>query len=183
VLGTNTSASVKRSVTLFAPENNAMMTFVSRRNLPGIRLDFFAAFLNGLGYYFQIRLVNRPGELQQFTTGSSERHTQSSGEVEHLSLLGRIQPVNPLNDLVFYRPWHSESNLGNACCEVKLPWAAGAAWAARRGTEESGGTGVASASSMLMASPSCEGSRGVKPVSDHLIPSFFERWSEEILAV
>lgn len=85
--------------TLF-PENNAMMTLVSRRNLPAIRFDFFAAFLNGLGYRVQIPLFNSPNELQQFATGCSIRHTQPPREVEHLALLWRSQAANLLNDLV-----------------------------------------------------------------------------------
>jgi hypothetical protein len=49
--------------TAFSPEKNAMMTLVSRRTLPGIRLDLFAAFLDGLGYRVQVGWVNSADKM------------------------------------------------------------------------------------------------------------------------
>jgi len=41
-------------------------------------------------------------------------------EVEHLPLLGRFEPFNLLDNFVFERLRHCESNLGNARCEVNF---------------------------------------------------------------
>jgi len=96
-----------------------MITLVSRRTLPGIRLDLFAAFLDGLRYDVEIRRINTPDEAQEFATRRSGRHCETAGKVQELPLLRGVKPFHLLDNLVFNGLCHNKNNLGKGALHVK----------------------------------------------------------------
>ncbi len=105
----------------FLPEKNAMMTLVSRRTLPAIRLDLFAAFLDGMRHGFQVRRINRTYEAHKLAARRSGGHREAARVIQNLPLLRRGQAVNLLDNLVFDRFRHNETNLGKGFRNVKGP--------------------------------------------------------------
>ncbi len=95
------------------------MTLVSRRTLPGIRLDFFAAFLDGMRHVIKIRGINTPYEAQEVPARGSGGHSEAAREVQNLPLLRSVQAFNLVDNLVFNSLRHSETNLGKDFFYVK----------------------------------------------------------------
>lgn len=96
-----TSASLKRCKTAVSPAKKAMTTLVSRRTLPGIRLDLFAAFLDCLRHGFEVRRIDGADETGQFPSGRSSGRGQAPRKIQHLLALVIVQAVNLLDDLIF----------------------------------------------------------------------------------
>jgi len=61
-------ASAKPALTADSRAIRAMTLFVSRRKLPGSRIDSFASFLNRLGHQAQVIGVNETSEIEQIPT-------------------------------------------------------------------------------------------------------------------
>lgn len=99
-----------------------MMTLVSRRTLPAMRLDLFAAFLDGMGHGFQIRRINGTYEAHKFAAGRSGGHREAAREIQDLALLRCRQAVNLVDNLVFNGLRHSETNLGKDPFHVKASY-------------------------------------------------------------
>ncbi len=97
-----------------------MMTLVSRRTLPGIRLDLFAAFLDGLGHRVQVGGVNSTDKMHEVTARSSSRPGEAADKIQDLPLAGMVQAFHLLDNLVFDGLGHSETNLGNGILDVKV---------------------------------------------------------------
>src|SRR6266567_6875402 len=112
---------MNRLETAFSPEKNAMMTLVSRRTLPAIRLDLFASFLDGMRHGFQVRRINRTYEAHKLAARRSGGHREAARVIQNLPLLRHGQAVNLLDNLVFDRLRHNETNLGKGFRNVKGP--------------------------------------------------------------
>jgi len=98
-----------------------MTTFVSRRTLPGMRVDLFAAFLDGMRHGFQVRRINRTYEAHKLAARRSGGHREAARVIQDLPLLRRGQAVNLLDNLVFDRLRHNKTNLGKGFRNVKGP--------------------------------------------------------------
>ena len=96
-----------------------MMTLVSRRTLPAIRLDFFATFLDGMRHGIKIRRIDTTYEAHEVAARRSGRHGKAAGEIQDLPLLRSIQAFNLVDNLVFNSLCHSEANLGKGLPNVK----------------------------------------------------------------
>jgi hypothetical protein len=96
-----------------------MMTFVSRRTLPGIRIDLFAAFLDSERHGTEIGRINATCEAQEVAARSSRRFGQVSREVQDLTLVRSVQAVHLFDNFVFDGLCHSEINLGKGIFKVK----------------------------------------------------------------
>ena len=104
---------------MLSPEKNAITTFVSRRILPGIRIDFFAAFLDGLRHCLEVRAIDAALEAGQTSAGCSVGGGQAAREIQNLTLQRSVQTFDVLDDLVFDGLGHDEINVGNGFPEVK----------------------------------------------------------------
>ena len=110
-----------------------MITLVSRRTLPAIRLDFFAAFLDGMRHGIKIRRIDTTYEAHEVAARRSGGHGETAREIQDLPLLRSVQAVNLVDNLVFDSLRHSETNLGKDFFHVKgrgnhrfsLGWCAG----------------------------------------------------------
>ena len=78
-----------------------MMMFVSRRTLPGIRIDLFAAFFNGTRHGIEIGWINATSEAQEILARRSDGFGQAACEIQHLALVRGIEPVDLLDNFVF----------------------------------------------------------------------------------
>ncbi len=67
-----------------------MMTLVSRRTLPGIRLDFFATFLDGMRHGIKIRRINTTHEEHEVAARRSGGHGETACEIQNLALLRSV---------------------------------------------------------------------------------------------
>jgi hypothetical protein len=98
-----------------------MMTLVSRRTLPAIRLDLFAAFLDGMRHGFQVRRINRTYEAHKLASRRSGGYREAARVIQDLPLLSRGKAVHLLDNLVFDRLRHNKTNLGKGFRNVKGP--------------------------------------------------------------
>jgi hypothetical protein len=96
-----------------------MMMFVSRRILPGIRVDLFAAFLDGARHGFEIGGINTAGEAQETLAWCSDGFDQAAREIQHLALVRRIEAVDLLDSFVFDSLCHNGTNVGKRIFDVK----------------------------------------------------------------
>ena len=104
-----------------------MMTFVSRRTLPGIRLDLFATFLDGTRHGVEIDRIDTTGEGQEVPARCSGGFGQAAREIQDPALVRSVQAVNLLDNLVFDGLCHNEMNVGKGILDVKgAPQAEGA---------------------------------------------------------
>ena len=99
------------------------MMLVSRRTLPAFRLNLFAALLDGKRHHLEILWINATYEAHKALARRSGGCRQATSEIENLLLLGRVQAVNLLNDLVFNSLSHNKINLGKGTGNVKNPLA------------------------------------------------------------
>jgi len=67
-----------------------MMTFVSRRTLPGIRVDLFAAFLDGVRHGVEIGRIDGTSEAHEVLARSSCGFCQAAREVQDLALVRSV---------------------------------------------------------------------------------------------
>jgi hypothetical protein len=95
------------------------LTLVSRRTLPSIRLELFAAFLDGLRHGSKIRRINATHEAQEVTARGSGKHREVAGEIQDLPLPRSVQASHLVDDFVFNRLRHNETNLGKDFFDVK----------------------------------------------------------------
>ena len=96
-----------------------MMTFVSRRALPGIRLDLFAAFLDGARHGIEIDRIDATSEAHEVLAQRSGRFAQSAREIQDPALVRSVQTVHLLDDFVFDGLCHDEINVGKGVLNVK----------------------------------------------------------------
>ena len=96
-----------------------MMTLVSRRTLPGIRLDFFATFLDSMRHGIKIRRIDTTYEAHEVAARRSGGHGETAREIQDLPLLRSVQAVNLVDNLVFNSLRHSGTNLGKDFFYVK----------------------------------------------------------------
>src|SRR5260370_39057952 len=96
-----------------------MMTWVSRRTLPAIRLDLFATFLDGLRHGIKIRRINTAYEAHEVAARRSGGHGEAARKVQDLALLRSVQAVNLLDNLVFCSLRDRETNLGKGVLNIK----------------------------------------------------------------
>lgn len=96
-----------------------MTKLVSRRALPGIRVDLFRAFLDGLRHGIEVGAINRAREMNEAVARHSDRNAQLACEIQDLPLPGNVEAVHFLDNLVFNRFAHDEFNLGNDMAYVK----------------------------------------------------------------
>jgi hypothetical protein len=93
--------------------------FVSRRTLPGIRIDLFAAFLDGARHGVEIGGINAASEAQEILARCSDGLGQAAREIQDLALVRSVQAVDLLDDLVFDGLCHNEINVGKGMFDVK----------------------------------------------------------------
>ena len=96
-----------------------MTTFVSRRILPAIRVDLFAAFRDGARHGVEIGGINATSEAQEILTRRPGRFGQAAREIQHLALVRVIEPLNLLDNFVFDGLRHNEINVGKGIVDVK----------------------------------------------------------------
>jgi len=96
-----------------------MMTLVSRRTLPAIRLDLFATFLDGMRHGIKIRGINRTYEAHKVPARRTGGRGEAAREIQNLPLLRSVQAANLVDNLVFDSLRHSETNLGKGFLNVK----------------------------------------------------------------
>lgn len=70
---------------------------------------------------FQVRGINRSYETHEFAARRSGRRREAARVIQYLPLLRSSQAVNLLDDLVFNRLRHNETNLGKGFRNVKGP--------------------------------------------------------------
>ncbi len=119
MLETKITDSVTCCITAFSAAKKAMMMFVSRRTLPGIRIDLFAALLDGTRHGVEVRGGNAAAEVQDVLTGRSARFGQVAREVQDLALVRSVQAIHLLDDFVFDSLCHDEFNLSKGTLNVK----------------------------------------------------------------
>jgi len=96
-----------------------MTTFVSRRTLPGIRVDLFAAFLDGAGHGVEIGRIDGTSEAHEVLARSSRGFGQAAREIEDLALVRSVQAVHLFDNFVFDGLCRNEMNLGKGILKVK----------------------------------------------------------------
>jgi hypothetical protein len=96
-----------------------MMTFVSRRILPGIRIDLFASFLDGTRHGIEIGGFDRTREAHEALSWRSCGFGQPASEIQDFALVRSVQAVHLLNNFVFDGLCHNEFNVGKAMFNVK----------------------------------------------------------------
>src|SRR5712664_887638 len=96
-----------------------MMTLVSRRTLPAIRLDFFATFLDGMRHGIKIRGIDRTYEAHEVAARRSGGHGEAAREIQNLPLLRSVQAINLVDNLVFNSLRPNGTNLGKDFFYVK----------------------------------------------------------------
>jgi len=96
-----------------------MTTFVSRRTLPGIRVDLFAAFLDGERHGTEIGRINATSEAHEVLARSSCGFGQAAREVQDFALVRSVQAVHLFDNFVFDGLCHNEINLGKGILKVK----------------------------------------------------------------
>src|SRR5208337_3201026 len=101
---------LREARTTSSPARRATAILVSRRKLPGIRVDSFAAFLDRAHHLASVFGSYGPGERQQILGGNSLRFMtgQRPDDLQHELLLRRRQLVQAFNDFLGYRRVHSE---------------------------------------------------------------------------
>lgn len=96
-----------------------MMTFVSTRTLPGIRLDLFAAVLDGVRHGLKIHRIYAASKAHEVSARRSGGFAQAAREIQDLALVRRVQAIHLLDDFVFDGLCHNEINLGKGTSNVK----------------------------------------------------------------
>lgn len=96
-----------------------MMTFVSRRTLPGIRIDLFAAFLDGERHGTEIGRIHATSEAHEVPARRSRGLGQVSREIQDPALVRSVQAVHLFDNFVFDGLCHNEINLGKGIRKVK----------------------------------------------------------------
>jgi len=96
-----------------------MTTFVSRRTLPGMRVDLFAAFLDGARHGVEIGRIDGTREAHEVLARSSCGFGQAVREVQDLALVRSVQAVHLFDNFVFDGLCHNEINLGKGILKVK----------------------------------------------------------------
>ena len=71
-----------------------MMTLVSRRTLPAIRLDLFATFLDGMRHGIEIRRINRTYEVHKLAAWRSGGRGEAACEIQDLLLPRSVHAGN-----------------------------------------------------------------------------------------
>jgi hypothetical protein len=93
--------------------------FVSRRILPGIRIDLFAAVFNGAGHGLEVGWINATSESQEIFARCSGGFGQAAREIQDLALVSSVQAVHLFDNFVFDGLGHDEINLGKGIFNVK----------------------------------------------------------------
>src|SRR5260370_2821990 len=96
-----------------------MMTLVSRRTLPAIRLDLFATFLDGLRHGIKIRRINTAYEAHEVAARRSGGHGEAARKVQGLALLRSVQAGHLLDYRLFDQLRTIENNLVKCFLNVK----------------------------------------------------------------
>lgn len=96
-----------------------MMTFVSRRTLPGLRLDLFAAVSDGARHGIEIDRIATTGEAHEVPAWRSGGFGQSARKIQDPALVSSVQAVNLLDNFVFDGLCHNEINVGKGIFNVK----------------------------------------------------------------
>lgn len=96
-----------------------MTIFVSRRTLPGIRIDLFAALFDGARHGIEIGWIDGTSEAQEILARCSDGFGQAAREIQHLALVRAIEPVDLLDNFVFDGLLHDEMNVGKGILNVK----------------------------------------------------------------
>jgi hypothetical protein len=96
-----------------------MMTFVSKRTLPGIRVDLFAAFLDGQRHGSEIGRIDGTSEAHEVLARSSCGFGQAAREIQDPALVRSVQAVHLFDNFVFDGLCHNEINLGKGILKVK----------------------------------------------------------------
>jgi hypothetical protein len=96
-----------------------MTTFVSRRTLPGIRIDLFAAFLDGTRHGIEIGRINATSEAHEALARRSGGFGQAAREIQDAALVRSVQAVDLLDNFVFDGLCHNEINVGKDILNVK----------------------------------------------------------------
>lgn len=103
----------------FLPREKAMMMFVSRRILPGIRVDLFAAFLDGTRHGVEIGRIDRTGKAHEALSRRSGGFGQLASEIQDFALVRSVQAVHLLDNFVFDGLCHNQVNVGKDIFNVK----------------------------------------------------------------
>ena len=96
-----------------------MMKFVSRRILPGIRVDLFAAFLDGERHGTEIGRINATSEAHEVPARCPRGLGQAAREIQDSALVRSVQAVHLFDNFVFDGLCHNEINLGKGILKVK----------------------------------------------------------------
>jgi len=96
-----------------------MGLLLSRRILPGIRLDLFAAFLDSARHGVEIGGINATGEAHEVPDWCSCGFGQAAREIQNLALVRSVQAVHLFDNFVFDRLCHNEINVSKDICNVK----------------------------------------------------------------
>jgi hypothetical protein len=92
---------------------------VSKRILPGIRINLFAALLNGTRHDIEIGWINATSKTHEMLTWRSDGLCRSAREVQHFALVRGIETVGLLYNIVFDGLCHNEINVGKRNFDVK----------------------------------------------------------------
>ncbi len=95
------------------------MMFVSRRILPGIRVDLFASFLDGIRHGVEIGRIDRTREAHEALSRRSGGIGQTASEIQNLALVRSVQAVHLLDNFVFDGLCHNQTDLGKGMFNVK----------------------------------------------------------------
>ena len=96
-----------------------MTMFVSRRILPGIRIDLFAALFDGARHGIEIGWIDATSESQEILARCSDGFGQAAREIQDLALVRTVEPVDLFDNFVFDGLLHDEMNLGKGIFNVK----------------------------------------------------------------
>jgi len=96
-----------------------MGLLLSRRILPGIRLDLFAAFLDSARHGVEIGGINATSEAHEVPDWCSCGFGQAAREIQNLALVRSGQAVHLLDNFVFDGLCHDEINVGKGILKVK----------------------------------------------------------------
>jgi len=95
------------------------MAFVSRRTLPGMRVDLFAAFVDGARHGIEIGRIDRTGEAQEVPARRSGGFGQAAREIQDPALVRSVQAVHLLDNFVFDGLCRNKINVGKGIFNVK----------------------------------------------------------------
>lgn len=95
------------------------MTFLSRKTLPGIRVDRFAAFMDSTRHGIEIDRIATTGEALEVPAWRSGGFVQAAREIQDPALVRSVQAVHMLDNFVFDGLCHNEINVGKGIRNVK----------------------------------------------------------------